>query len=90
MNEKIDVLGVAFDNVTMEEATEAAFTLQGDHKGAYVVTPNPEIVMICRKNPEAAAAVSGAALTIPDGIGVIYGARMLKTPLGRRPGWFRR
>jgi len=81
MSEKIDVLGVAFDNVTMQEAVDAAYTLQGEKRAAYVVTPNPEIVMCCREDAEAAAAVRGAALTIPDGIGVIYGAKILKTPL---------
>jgi len=87
MNEKIDVLGVQFDNVTMAEAVDAAQNLIAQHRGAYVVTPNPEIVMICRENPAAAAAVGAADLTIPDGIGVIYGARILKTPLKEKvPG----
>ena len=86
MSEKIDVLGVRFDNVTMDEAVDAAFALLSAHKAAYVVTPNPEIVMLCRDDPAAAAAVDGAALTIPDGIGVIYGARILKTPLKEKVG----
>lgn len=87
MSEKIDVLGVQFDNLTMDEAVDEAYTLQSEHRAAYVVTPNPEIVMICRDDPEAASAVAAAALTIPDGIGVIYGAKMLKTPLKEKvPG----
>jgi len=87
MSEKIDVLGVAFDNLTMDEAVETAYTLQGENRGAYVVTPNPEIVMVCRDNPGAAEAVAGAALTIPDGIGVIYAAKILGTPLKQKlPG----
>ncbi len=87
MSEKIDVLGVRFDNLTMEEALDAALVLQSAHQAAYVVTPNPEIVMLCRSNPDAAAAVDAAALTIPDGIGVIYGAKILKTPLKEKvPG----
>ena len=53
----------------------------------YVVTPNPEIVEACRADAEAMAAVNGADLVLPDGIGVIYGAKMLKTPLKERvPG----
>ena len=87
MSGKIDVLGVAFDNVTMEEALDAAYAMQGDKHSAYVVTPNPEIVMCCRADAEAAEAVRHAALTIPDGIGVIYGAKILKTPLKEKiPG----
>lgn len=85
--ETVDVLGVRFDNVTMDEAVERAWALQSGHRGAYVATPNPEIVMCCSENPAAAEAVAGAALVIPDGIGVIYGAKILKTPLKQRlPG----
>lgn len=85
--EKIDVLGVRFDNVTLDEAVDRAESLMAERRAAYVVTPNPEIVMICREDALAAEAVAGAALTIPDGIGVIYGARMLKTPLREKvPG----
>ena len=87
MSERIDVLGVEFDNVTMAEAVDAAYALQSEKRAAYVVTPNPEIVMCCREDAEAAEAVRGAALTIPDGIGVIYGAKILKTPLKEKvPG----
>ena len=39
MSEKIDVLGVAFDNLTMDEAVETAYAIQSEHRGAYVVTP---------------------------------------------------
>lgn len=85
--DKIDVLGVAFDDLTMDEAVEAAWTLMGERRAAYVVTPNPEIVMVCREDPEAKAAVAAAGLTVADGIGVIYGARLLKTPLKQKvPG----
>ena len=87
MSEKIDVLGVGFDNLTMTEAVEFAYALQGEHRAAYVVTPNPEIVMCCRTDAEAAQAVDAAALTIADGIGVVYGAKILKTPLKEKvPG----
>lgn len=83
----IDVLGVAFDNLSMDEAVARALELMQERRAAYVVTPNPEIVLACREDPEAAAAVAGADLTIPDGIGVIYGAKLLKTPLKERlPG----
>lgn len=78
---RIDVLGVGFDNVTMDEAVSRG--MQFIHQGGshYVVTPNPEIVEVCRENREANAAVNGADLVIADGIGVVKGAAMLGTPL---------
>lgn len=84
---RIDVLGVGFDNVTLEEAVSQAMNELEQAVGRYVVTPNPEIVETCRENPEANDAVNGAFMVLPDGIGVIKGAAMLKTPLKERvPG----
>ncbi len=84
---RIDVLGVAFDNVTMDEAVELALDAVSRRSGGYVVTPNPEIVMAARENPEFAAAVAQAELVLPDGVGVIYGAKILGTPLKEKtPG----
>lgn len=84
---RIDVLGVGFDNVTMDEAVARAVALIREGGAHYVVTPNPEIVEVCRENPAAKAAVNGADLVLPDGIGVIKGAAMLGTPLKEKtPG----
>ena len=84
---RIDVLGVGFDNLTMAEAVEKAWTLLGQPGAHYVVTPNPEIVEVCREDAEARAAVNGADLVLPDGVGVIKGAAMLGTPLKEKtPG----
>ena len=84
---RIDVLGVGFDNLTMAEAVEKAWTLLGQPGAHYVVTPNPEIVEVCREDGEARAAVNGADLVLPDGVGVIKGAAMLGTPLKEKtPG----
>jgi len=48
---RIDVLGVGFDNLTMAEAVEQGMKLLHSEGTHYVVTPNPEIVEICRENP---------------------------------------
>ncbi|MBQ8264619.1 MAG: WecB/TagA/CpsF family glycosyltransferase [Oscillospiraceae bacterium] len=84
---RIEILGVPFDNITKSEAVDYAFSLQKEHKAYYVVTPNPEIVMLARDNPDMLSAVKDAELVIADGIGVIYGAKILGTPLRDRiPG----
>ena len=84
---RIDVLGVGFDNLTMAEAVEAGMELLAEPGAQYVVTPNPEIVEVCREDPEAKRAVNGADLVLPDGIGIIKGAAMLGTPLREKtPG----
>ena len=84
---RIDVLGVGFDNLTMTEAVSRGAALLEEPGCHYVVTPNPEIVEVCRENPAAMQAVNGADLVLPDGIGVVKGAAMLGTPLKEKtPG----
>lgn len=84
---RIDVLGVGFDNLTMDEAVAAGFRLLEQEGTHYVVTPNPEIVEVCREDPAAKRAVNGADLVLPDGVGVVKGAAMLGTPLKEKtPG----
>ena len=84
---RINVLGVGFDNLTMEEAVDRGAELLRGPGTHYVVTPNPEIVEVCRENLAARQAVNAADLVLPDGIGVVKGARMLGTPLKEKvPG----
>jgi len=84
---RINVLGVGFDNVTMDEALDRGMELLRSPGVHYVVTPNPEIVELCRENLAARQAVNEADLVLPDGIGVVKGARMLGTPLKEKvPG----
>ena len=84
---RINVLGVGFDNVTMDEAVDRGMELLHSPGTHCVVTPNPEIVQVCRENLAARQAVNGADLVLPDGIGVVKGAKMLGTPLKEKvPG----
>lgn len=84
---RIDVLGVGFDNMTMDQAVAEGMRLINTEGAHYVVTPNPEIVETCREDAEAMEAVRGADLVIADGVGIIYGAKILGTPLKQKlPG----
>ncbi len=78
---RIDVLGVGIDNLTQKQAVERAFELIDEHRSAYMVTPNPEIVMAAWDDEQMSEAISSADLVIPDGIGVMQAARILGTPL---------
>ena len=48
---RTEILGVEYDDVTMAEAVCRGLELMAEHKAAYVVTPNPEIIMLARENP---------------------------------------
>lgn len=84
---RINVLGVEFDDMDIVEAVELAMGFMEERRCAYAVTPNPEIVLECRKNRKLAAAVRAADMVLPDGVGVIYASRILGTPIKNRlPG----
>lgn len=81
---KIDVMGVSFDNVTMEEALERAQTMLSESGADYVVTPNSEIVYEAMHSEELKDLLNGASLVLPDGAGVVLGAKLLGTPLKQK------
>lgn len=71
----------------MTEAVNKALGLMERRDAAYVVTPNPEIVMLCRDDSFLLDAVNSASLVLPDGIGIVKGASILGTPLREKiPG----
>ena len=88
MGSRIDILGIGFDDVTIDQAVLKACDVISRREKNYVATPNPEIVWMCRKNEQLRFAVNNAGIVISDGIGIILGARILGTPLrgGRIPG----
>lgn len=81
---KTNILGVAFDALTLTEAEERADALLRARRGGYIVTANPEIVLHSRDDAAYAAAVNGADLVLADGVGDLYAARILGTPLPER------
>ena len=78
---KIDVMGVLFDNVTMEQALDRAETLMEAKASAYCVTPNGEIVWEAMQDPAFRSILNEADLVLPDGASVVLGSRILERPL---------
>lgn len=69
------VLGMRVDDVTFEECLDLIdgwIRTGGPHS---IVTPNPEFAMMARRDPDFRQVLNGAALAIPDGIGLILAAR---------------
>ena len=84
---RTDILGVAFDNTTMDEAVGRSMSLLEQEGPHLVVTPNPEIVRLAQSDREFAGLIAGADLVLPDGVGIIYAAKILGRPLKARvPG----
>ncbi len=87
MPDRVDILGVPMDCVTMSSAVEAVDTLvQGDSPRA-IIAVNPEKIMKARHDANLLHAIQGAGLLIPDGIGAVIAARLLwHKRLQRVPG----
>lgn len=78
---RIDVLGVGVDSLTPEEALRKASVLAAGEGTAYAVTPNPEFLLLAKKNEAFRAALNAADLVVADGIGVVKAAKVLGRPL---------
>ena len=81
---KTDVLGVLYDNVTMDEALARGRELLRGERAAYCVTPNAEIAYEALHDEAFRAILNEASLVLPDGAGVVLGAKILKTPLKQK------
>ena len=78
---KTNVLGVQYDNVTMAEALDTARALLQRPEASYCVTPSAEMAYEALHDESFRAILNGASLVLPDGAGVVLGAKILKTPL---------
>jgi N-acetylglucosaminyldiphosphoundecaprenol N-acetyl-beta-D-mannosaminyltransferase len=77
----VNILGVRVDDVTFDEAVALVDRFVEEGGPHAVVTPNPEIVMLARRDPSYRVTLAQSALSIPDGIGLLLAARWLGTPL---------
>lgn len=82
--ERVNVLGMAFDNHTMAEFMTILGKRMRQEQGTFIVTANPEIVMYAREHPEYQRLVDEADFVTADGIGVVKGAQILGTPIKER------
>lgn len=81
---RIEVMDIPFDSVTMEEALDAAERIIARPGAAYGVTPNAEIVYETMFDDNLRQIVCQADLVLPDGAGVVLGAKILGTPLEQK------
>ena len=81
---KTDIMGIEFDNVTMDEALEKAGEILSGDQTCYAVTPNAEIAYEALHDEKLRALLNGAALVLPDGAGVVLASKILKTPLKQK------
>jgi N-acetylglucosaminyldiphosphoundecaprenol N-acetyl-beta-D-mannosaminyltransferase len=72
----VNVLGVRVDDVTYSETLALLLGAVDSRTPCVVTTPNPEFVMLARRDPAFAAVLDRATLNIPDGVGLLLAARL--------------
>ena len=82
---KVSILGIEFDNYSLEEFKDRLINRLNNKISTMVVTANPEIVMAANKDPKFMELIKkDADLVTADGIGIVLGGKMLKTPIKER------
>ena len=86
-NERHIILQVPFNGLTQEESLETMLKFLHTNRNHLIVTPNPEAVMLARRNGDFLRILQQADLVLADGIGILLAARWLKLPIPSRvPG----
>jgi N-acetylglucosaminyldiphosphoundecaprenol N-acetyl-beta-D-mannosaminyltransferase len=84
---RVDILGVGFDRIDLAGAAERIIERHAAGQRTFVITANPEFVMLARGDPDLGEIAREADLVVADGTGVLVASRVLGNPLpGRVPG----
>ena len=79
-----DVLGVNFLNGSIGEAVEKALRVALEHRSAYIVAPDSELMLAARKDNLLMKALNGAEFCLPEGNGVMYSSDILGNHIQNR------
>jgi N-acetylglucosaminyldiphosphoundecaprenol N-acetyl-beta-D-mannosaminyltransferase len=80
----IQILGVRVDDVTTEETLALLRQFVAEGRPHQVVTVNPEFVIQAQRNVPFRVTLLESALALPDGVGLLWAARLLGRPLRER------
>ncbi|WP_415945028.1 WecB/TagA/CpsF family glycosyltransferase [Selenomonas montiformis] len=77
MSNKVNILGVRVDSVTMDEAVSRVEAYMDQRAGVMIATANAEMIMRATKDAELMQILNEAALVVPDGAGTVWAAHHL-------------
>ncbi|MBR1396259.1 MAG: WecB/TagA/CpsF family glycosyltransferase [Selenomonadaceae bacterium] len=77
MNNKVNILGVGVDSVTMQEALDKVELFFEERKPVIVATANAEMLMRATYDEELKNILNAAELVVPDGAGTVWAAHHL-------------
>ena len=77
MPNKVDILGVNVDSLTMQEAVEQVEKYIEERNPVLIATANAEMLMRATYDEELKEILNGAAMVTPDGAGTVWAAHHL-------------
>lgn len=81
---KKQVMTIAFDNITMEEAVGTAMGYIAARSRCRVVTPNAEFALEAKKNLRFLKILNTSQLVLADGISVVLASKIIGDPMQGR------
>jgi len=78
---KVDILGVKIDAITLPQALQQLESMAVDNQGHYAVTPNAEFIMQAQTDANFKEVINQADLALADGVGPIWASKYLAIPL---------
>ncbi|SFT01593.1 WecB/TagA/CpsF family glycosyltransferase [Halolactibacillus miurensis] len=89
MNDKIiRILDVPFNNITKKECVNEIVFKANEEEKYFIVTANPEILMIAYDDIKYKHTIQQADCILPDGIGIVMAAKLNKEPMSERVAGF--
>lgn len=88
MSERVKILGVNVDSVTMAQAVECVENLIAAQKNSIVATANAEMLLRATHDSELKTILNAAELVVPDGAGTVWAARHLGHEMPERVAGF--
>jgi len=79
-SQPVDVLGVLFQGLTRSEAAAEIARLAGGEAKTYIVKPYSEFMPRAHGDERVRDILNGAAIRLPDGVGVLWAANYLSLP----------
>jgi N-acetylglucosaminyldiphosphoundecaprenol N-acetyl-beta-D-mannosaminyltransferase len=77
---RVDILGISVDTYSMQETVERIRQAVEGRIQMRVVTANPEIIYVSKRNEKLKKIIVTADIITADGIGVVWAARWLGAP----------
>lgn len=81
---RVSLAGLAFDRLCEADVVQYIIAASQNGSGGWIATPNADICRQARRDPAAAGLVRAATLIVPDGMPLIWAARLRGDPLSER------